>query len=132
MRRGSDRKGQWAPTPLRNSLVSMMLSVVIVTSLQYATSSSRWSCTRPSCCLRSFGQKPPRLRTRTIGSGAWSRGRKAHNRGGQRLEQYHLSFTELLRVRLRFQRNSLSRSLDMDYVLARLHNVALSTNNNGR
>ena len=30
------------------------------------------------------------------------------------------------------KRNSLSRRLDMDYVLARLHSVALSTNNNGR
>jgi len=30
------------------------------------------------------------------------------------------------------KRNSLSRNLDMDYVLARSHSVALSTNNNGR
>ena len=30
------------------------------------------------------------------------------------------------------KRNSLSRSLDVDYILARLHSVALSTNNNGR
>ena len=32
-----------------------------------ATSSSRWSSTSPSACRRSLGQKPPRLRTRTIG-----------------------------------------------------------------
>ncbi len=30
------------------------------------------------------------------------------------------------------KRNSLSRSLNMDYGLARLHSVALSANNNGR
>jgi hypothetical protein len=42
------------------------------------------------------------------------------------------SHSELLRVQRRFQRNNLSWSLDMDYVLVRLHNVALSTNNNGR
>ena len=30
------------------------------------------------------------------------------------------------------KRNSLSQNLDMDYVLARSHSVALSTNNNGR
>ena len=31
---GSERKGQWAPTPLRYSFVSVMLSVLIVTSRQ--------------------------------------------------------------------------------------------------
>jgi hypothetical protein len=31
------------------------------------TSSSRWSSTSPSACRPSLGQKPPRLRTRTIG-----------------------------------------------------------------
>src|ERR1700676_1463738 len=40
-------------------------------------------------------------------SDAWRHGLKAHSRGGQRLEQHHLSFTECLRMRLRFARNSL-------------------------
>jgi hypothetical protein len=42
-RPGSERKGQWAPTPPRYSFVSVMLSVLIVTSRQYATPSSRCS-----------------------------------------------------------------------------------------
>jgi Response regulator receiver domain len=29
---------------------------------------SRWTCRRPSCCLLSFGQKPPRESTSTSGS----------------------------------------------------------------
>ena len=34
IRPASERKGQWAPTPLRYSFVSVMLSVLIVTSRQ--------------------------------------------------------------------------------------------------
>ena len=34
LRPGSERKGQWAPTPLRYSFVSVKLSVLILTSRQ--------------------------------------------------------------------------------------------------
>src|SRR5258708_37830970 len=63
-------------------------------------------------------------------SGAWRRGRRVHSRGRQRQEQYHLSFTRLLRARLRFQLNSLSSwtwiTFRLDCIVSRLVRITMA------